>query len=225
MSPPRQALTRVAEDYLKAIWSAEEWGGDPTTVRQLADRFDVSPATVSVTLKRLAAQGLLEHQAYGPIVLTDEGRRHALAVVRRHRLLETFLVQVLDYDWAEVHEEAEELEHAASDRLIDRIATALGDPAADPHGDPIPTADGRTRRPADVLTLRDAPAGLYRITRISDEQPEVLQRFAARGMLPGRVFELVDRRADALVLSLPDEIVEMTPDDAHAALLEKTVEL
>ncbi|MBE7190760.1 metal-dependent transcriptional regulator, partial [Jatrophihabitans endophyticus] len=218
--PPLQALTRVAEDYLKAIWSAQEWGGDPVTAKQLADRFGITAATVSVTLKRLAGQGLLVHEAYGPIELTADGSRHAIAVVRRHRLLETFLVEVLHYDWAEVHEEAEELEHATSDRLIERIAAALGNPVADPHGDPIPSPDGRIQRPAEVRTLDRAAAGRYRITRVSDADPAVLERMAQRGLRPPRLLNVLQHRQHDVLVALADDQTAVPIEDAASILLE-----
>lgn len=220
MTGPRQVLTRVAEDYLKAIWSAEEWGAPPISAKQLAARFAITPATVSVTLKRLAGQGLLDHPAYGPITLTAEGRRHALAVVRRHRLLETFLVEVLHYDWAEVHEEAEELEHAVSDRLIDRIAAALGEPAADPHGDPIPTSDGVVRRPAVVRRLWGAPPGRYRVARVFDGDVDTLRRCAAAGVVPDRILDVTTQDDGVVTVLTEHGLAEVPEREAASVLLE-----
>lgn len=144
-----RAATPVAQDYLKVIWNAQEWGDGPATPTQLAERLGVAAPTVSETLRRLASAGWVEHRPYGSPTLTDEGRRIALAMVRRHRLIETWLVRELGYRWDEVHDEAEELEHAVSDRFVDRIAERLGQPERDPHGDPIPSVDGRVTRPPD----------------------------------------------------------------------------
>lgn len=196
-------LTPVAQDYLKTLWSATEWGGDPVTPAALADRFGTSRANVTATIKRLAAQGLLEHEPYRPVALTAEGRRCAVEMVRRHRLLETFLVAHLDYTWDEVHEEAEQLEHAASPRLVERIDAALGHPARDPHGDPIPDADGRMRSPGPGedgvgLLSEVGPGERCTVLRVADDDPTVLHRADALGIRPGA--ELVvtaDLLADA----------------------------
>src|SRR6185312_9783623 len=140
-------LTNTAQDYLKVIWTATEWMPQPITVKQLAERMGVRAATVSDGIRRLAENGMLRHEPYGSIELTDAGRRHAIAMVRRHRLIETFLVETLGYGWDEVHDEAEVLEHAVSDTLVDRIDAKLGHPDRDPHGDPIPSVDGAVPTP------------------------------------------------------------------------------
>src|SRR5437588_11404369 len=168
---PVSDLSTVAQDYLKVIWSATEWSETPITVKQLAERLGVRAATISDGIRRLADQGMLVHEPYGTIELTAAGRDHAVAMVRRHRLIETFLVEELGYAWDEVHDHAEVLEHAVSDTLVDRIDRRLGYPSRDPHGDPIPTADGTARRlDADPLTA--APPGVRLVvTRISDSDP------------------------------------------------------
>lgn len=175
-------LTNVAQDYLKIIWSATEWSDTPITVTALAERMGVKASTASDAVRKLADQGLLTHAPYGSIELTDVGGSHAVEMVRRHRLLETFLVQVLDYSWDEVHVEAEILEHAVSDAMIDRIDRHLGHPRRDPHGDPIPTGDGRLRRPDVVRLDRVAVGREARIARISDADPELLRHFATLGV-------------------------------------------
>ena len=139
---PVSDLSSVAQDYLKIIWSATEWSDQPVTVKQLAERMGVRAATVSDGIRRLAEQGLVAHERYGGVELTEAGRAHAVAMVRRHRLIETYLVRELGYSWDEVHEEAELLEHSASDDLVDRMARAIGDPKTDPHGSPIPSRSG-----------------------------------------------------------------------------------
>lgn len=178
-------ISPVAQDYLKAIWSATEWGDPPITTMGLAERMGTTAPSVTDAVRRLATQGLVEYRPYRPVALTALGERHALAMVRRHRLLETFLVTTLDYTWDEVHEEAEHLEHAASAALIDRIDARLGHPAADPHGDPIPTADGRIHRPADSLRLAETAPGRYRCLRVSDADPGLLARFQEHEIAPG----------------------------------------
>ncbi|QCU79738.1 metal-dependent transcriptional regulator (plasmid) [Citricoccus sp. SGAir0253] len=196
-------LTPVAQDYLKVIWSATEWGDPPITTKALAERMGTSAPNVTDTVKRLAAQGLVEHRPYKPVTLTAAGRDYAVAMVRRHRLLEAFLVTTLDYSWEEVHDEAERLEHAASDTMIERIDTALGHPDHDPHGDPIPTRAGHTHRPAHTLRLAEAAPGSYRIVRISDADPAHLNRFAGHDLLPGRPVQVTDRSDGGTSVIIP----------------------
>lgn len=179
------AIGRVGEDYLKAIWSALEWGGDPITVSELAERSDATRSTVSINLKRLAAMGLLTHDRYRPILLTQQGQQLAKQMVRRHRLWETFLVEVLHYGWDEVHEPAEQLEHAAPDELIDRIDAYLGHPSVDPHGDPIPSADGSVRYAEDAIPLSECADGNHTVVRISDANTDILRRLMDSGIAPG----------------------------------------
>jgi len=195
-------LTPVAQDYLKAIWSAQEWSDEKVTTGLLADRLGVGPSTVSETVRRLTAQGLLGHEPYSGVWLTDDGRRHALTMVRRHRLIETWLVRELGYTWDEVHDEAEVLEHAVSDRLVERIDARLGHPVRDPHGDPIPTADGRVVRP-DAVPLVDLAAGDRGVVaRISDADPEALRYLAGLGLELDVEVEVADRRDYAGTLSV-----------------------
>lgn len=167
-------LSPTAQDYVKVVWSAGEWSDEPVTTKHIATRFGVAPSTVSETVRRLSAQGLLSHARYGAITLTPEGRRHALAMVRKHRLIETYLVERLGYTWDEVHDEAEVLEHACSARMIDAMDDALGHPSRDPHGDPIPGPDGVVPTPPATLLAEAAP-GAWRIARISDADPALLR--------------------------------------------------
>ncbi|HXH35567.1 MAG TPA: metal-dependent transcriptional regulator [Plantibacter sp.] len=176
-------LSPVSQDYLKTIWTTSEWADESATVKQLAERMGVRPATASDAVKRLAAQDLVVHEPYGSIELTEAGRAHAVAMVRRHRLIETFLVEMLGYGWDEVHDEAEILEHAASDTMIERIDAALGHPIRDPHGDPIPSADGTPHRP-DAMQLSLAPADTaLTVCRISDADPETLRHMGSLGIV------------------------------------------
>ncbi len=178
-------ITPVAQDYLKAIWSATEWGDPPITTKGLAERMGTTAPNVTDTVKRLALQGLVEYRPYRPVTLTARGERHAIAMVRRHRLLETFLVTTLGYAWEEVHEEAERLEHAASEAMIERIDARLGHPTADPHGDPIPTADGAVRHPPGTTRLSGTTPGIYRSIRVSDADPRLLARLRDQEIAPG----------------------------------------
>jgi DtxR family Mn-dependent transcriptional regulator len=184
-------LTPVAQDYLKVIWSAAEWGGAPITTKALAARFSSTAANVSVTLRRLEAQGLVLYQPYRPAELTDLGRRLAVAMVRRHRLLEAFLAEVLGYAWDEVHDEAERLEHAVSDDFLDRVDRLLGHPRFDPHGDPIPAADGRFTLP-ETVELGAAAPGVHRVARVADVDPGALAELSRLGVMPGVLLEVGD---------------------------------
>jgi DtxR family transcriptional regulator, Mn-dependent transcriptional regulator len=186
---------RVVENYLKAVFNAREWSEEPVTVGALATRLGLSPSTVSELVRKLTERGLLSHARYGAIELTPEGQRIALAIVRKHRLIETFLVEYLDYAWDEVHEEAEILEHAVSDNFIDRLATRLDEPEHDPHGDPIPRADG-TLPDDDQLRLDTVGEGVRaRVARVSDSDPELLRQLDQLGITIGTTLT-VNRRHD-----------------------------
>jgi DtxR family Mn-dependent transcriptional regulator len=193
----------VAQDYLKVIWSIREWNpGEPVTTSLLAARLAVSPSTASEAVRRLAERGLVRHDPYASVELTPEGERLALAMVRRHRLLESFLVGRLGFGWDEAHDDAEVLEHAASDRFIAAIDRLLGHPKRDPHGDPIPTDDGVIAHPAaQPLAVLSAPASVV-VERISDADPAMLRYFASVGLVPDAVITLIERRDFAGVLSL-----------------------
>jgi DtxR family transcriptional regulator, Mn-dependent transcriptional regulator len=184
-------LTPVAQDYLKVIWSAAEWGGPPITTKALAARFSSTAANVSVTLRRLETQGLVVYRPYRPAELTALGRRHAVAMVRRHRLLETFLAEVVGYAWDEVHAEAERLEHAVTDDFLDRIDRLLGHPGFDPHGDPIPSPDGRFALP-ETVELDAARPGSHRVVRVADVDPAALAELSRLGVVPGVHLEVGD---------------------------------
>ena len=167
----------MVQDYLKQICSANEWDDAPITTSRLAALVGVSASTASEIIRKLAGLGLVTHLPYGTVELTDAGRSVALRMMRRHRLIETFLVAELGYRWDEVHDEAEVLEHSISDVLLDRIDQKLGHPSRDPHGDPIPSADGKLHRlDARRLSLLE-PGESGRIARISDEDPEMLRYF------------------------------------------------
>lgn len=206
------ALSAVAQDYLKVIWTAREWSVDKVTTKMLADRIGVSASTASESIRKLADQGLVDHARYGAVTLTDAGRRAALAMVRRHRLLETFLVGELGYGWDEVHDEAEVLEHAVSDRLMGRIDTKLGFPQRDPHGDPIPAADGQVPSPParQLWECRNGDAGA--VARISDADPEMLRYLDSVGVSLDSRLQVLARREFAGTIS----VAIGTPDGTGA---------
>ena len=184
-------LTPTTQDYLKAIWSLGEWDSSAVTVTALAERLGVRTSTASDGLRKLAEQGFVEHAPYGEIRLTESGTGHALAMVRRHRLLEAFLESRLNYSWDEVHDEAESLEHAVSDLFIERIDALLGHPTRDPHGDVIPPSAGSPPAPAAVLLSTLADGTVAVVARISDSSPERLRSFAAAGLVPDAVVTVV----------------------------------
>lgn len=196
----------MADDYLKAIYHHTEWQDSPITPSQLAGVLSLAPSSVTEMVKKLAAQGLVTHRPYGPVSLTEAGRRRAAGVIRRHRLIETWLVREYAYAWDEVHDEAEVLEHALSDRLLEGIDERLGRPRFDPHGDAIPDADGAVHREPFVL-LAEAPAGhAGRVLRVSDRDPVLLRALVERGIDVGHELEVVSDdvvRADGVEMSLP----------------------
>ncbi|HET6577893.1 MAG TPA: metal-dependent transcriptional regulator [Gemmatimonadales bacterium] len=188
-----EPLTRSVEDYLKAIYRLSP-EGRPASTSEIAHLLQLSPPSVSGMVKRLSELGLLEHVPYKGVQLTDSGRRAALRMVRRHRLIEAYLVEFLGYPWDAVHPEAERLEHAVSDTLVERMAVALGHPAVDPHGDPIPEADGSIREPAST-PLSDLEVGrTVEIVRVDEREPERLRYLASLGLTPGVVITLQDRQ-------------------------------
>lgn len=211
-------ITPVAQDYLKAIWSATEWGDPPITTKGLAERMGTTAPSVTDTVKRLAGQGLVEYRPYKPVTLTALGEQYAIAMVRRHRLLETFLVTTLGYPWDEVHDEAERLEHAASDAMIERIDAQLGRPAADPHGDPIPTATGAVERPEGTTRLTDVEPGWYEIVRLSDADPARLARFRESGLVPGGAVQVIAQGPGGTTGALEDHpgSIVLAPAEAGA---------
>ena len=185
-------LSRSVEDYLKAVFSLAQ-GEAPASTSALAEHLAVQPASVTGMVKRLAEMGLLAHVPYRGVQLTDAGNREALRVIRRHRILETYLTDRLGYSWEEVHEEAERLEHTASDRLIEAMARALGNPDRDPHGAPIPTAEGEVE-PHSRETLAEASLDTPCVIQsVRDDAAEELRAMEAQGLMPGTEVRVVAR--------------------------------
>ena len=171
------------ENYVKAIYQiAPGRDGQAAATGKLAEALGVSPGTVTSMLKTLSESGLAEYVPYEGARLTDAGRMLALRVLRRHRLIELFLVRTLNLTWDEVHEEAENMEHAVSDLLIDRIDAFLGYPAADPHGDPIPKADGTVAGPAGKRLSQVAAGERFRVVRVIEQSPEFLRYLTETGL-------------------------------------------
>jgi DtxR family Mn-dependent transcriptional regulator len=194
-------------DYIKAIWDLGGMGSAST--KDVAARLLVSPASVSNMFVRLQEMGLAEYERYQGASLTERGRVEALRLVRRHRLIETFLLEHLGYDWQEVHEEAERLEHAVSDGFTERLAELLGHPDHDPHGDPIPSAEG-TLEVDDSFTLSRASVGRrLRIAKVKDEDAAMLDYFGDRNLVPGRWLTIREVRAIDGVVIVEDEDAEI----------------
>jgi DtxR family Mn-dependent transcriptional regulator len=178
--------TSTVENYLKAILVYSEKTEGVATVGVLAEALSVTPGSVTTMTKNLAVKGLLEHHPREGVRLTASGRSLAISVLRKHRLVETFLVQILKMDWAEVHKEAEALEHAISDSVLARIDAMLGHPTADPHGDPIPTPKGQLVEHGDKATLATcATQKPLRVIRINDQTPDFLEFVQKAGLMPG----------------------------------------
>ncbi|MEE2815035.1 MAG: metal-dependent transcriptional regulator [Actinomycetota bacterium] len=199
------------DDYLKTVYAHTEWQDAPITPSQLAAALGIAPSSVTEMVKKLAAAGLVSHVPYGAVKLTDAGRQRALQMLRRHRLIETWLVREFGYAWDEVHDEAEVLEHTISDRLLDAIDERLGRPRFDPHGDAIPDASGHVQREPFVL-LADAPAGHRgRVLRVSDRDPELLRRLEDVGLGVGRELHLADEgvKLDGADVTLPAGTAEV----------------
>jgi DtxR family Mn-dependent transcriptional regulator len=184
--------SRAVEDYLKAIRHLQQ-EKTPVSTSALAQHLDRSPASVTNMIKNLAERRLVEHEPYHGVRLSDSGEREALRIIRRHRVIEAYLIENLGYSWDRVHAEAERLEHAASDELVERMAAALGDPEMDPHGSPIPTADGEFPERSHPL-LSEVPEGAKVIVReVNDSDDGRLRYLAELGLYPGTRLEVLDR--------------------------------
>jgi DtxR family transcriptional regulator, Mn-dependent transcriptional regulator len=185
-------LTGPVEDYLKAIYELER-GGEPAATNDLATHLSVAPASVTGMVRRLAEQGLLTHERYRGVRLTVHGRLGALRILRRHRVIEAYLVKALGYGWDEVHDEAEKLEHAASNDLVDRMAKAIGEPATDPHGAPIPSRGGSVKE-AQYRALSELEPGMVAdVMQVEDEDPELLRYLTELAITPGSMVRILDR--------------------------------
>jgi DtxR family transcriptional regulator, Mn-dependent transcriptional regulator len=194
-SPASKAhdLTVAVQDYAKAIYTLESRDGSAATT-ELAALLEVRPASVSGMLRKLSTLGLVQHERYRGVRLTERGRRVALEVIRHHRLVELFLVESLGMTWDEVHAEAEVLEHALSEELEELIAAKLGDPTVDPHGDPIPSRELKLAEKSAPALVELEPGEAATFVRISDAEPEMLRFLGDRGIVPGTRLVLVERQ-------------------------------
>lgn len=193
MGDGSQRRSSSIEDYVRAIYGLAE-RGEPVTNTTLAARMDVSPSSASGMVTKLSQEGLVAHVPYRGIGLTGEGLSLARGVLRRHRLIESYLVSELDYTWDEVHAEADALEHVVSDLLVERIADKLGNPVRDPHGDPIPAEDGSIEEVSTKLLDELTPGAVGEIVRVWDTDPELLRYLTERSIGLGERIEVVERQ-------------------------------
>ncbi|REJ75066.1 MAG: metal-dependent transcriptional regulator [Acidobacteria bacterium] len=212
MAKSGSAPTSTVEDYLKCVLVQQQGGADLVSMGQIASRLDVAPGTVTAMMKTLAESGLVEYEPYSGVRLTAAGRRLGMHVLRRHRLIELFLVQVIGLDWSEVHAEAELLEHAVSDRLIERIDEMLDFPSVDPHGDPIPDRSGVLEEDS-AHTLASAPTGTaLEVARVADQSSDFLREMERMGLVPGAAVRVMERQevTDALRLEVGEAATSLT---------------
>jgi DtxR family transcriptional regulator, Mn-dependent transcriptional regulator len=194
--------TIAVENYLKHVLLLSEGGEALVSMGALAGALEVVPGTVTTMVKALADEGLVEHQPRQGVRLTDTGRRMALNVLRKHRLIETFLVNVLKMDWSKVHEEAEQLEHAISDEVLDRLDALLGHPEADPHGDPIPSRQGKMSSQVYATLATCTANRAVRIVRVTEQSVEFLRFAEQNGLQPGTLLRVSDRNLTAGLVTL-----------------------
>ena len=184
-------LSQAVEDYLKTIYKLQS--GDAVSTNEVAGALEVSSASATNMIKRLAKMGLAKHESYKGVILTETGKKVALEIIRHHRLLELYLKEVMGYSWENIHEEAEHLEHHISEEFEDKIEEMLGYPTHDPHGDPIPTRDGKIAKTVnDPLSEAALGANLV-ISRVSDEDPKLLDYLEQIGLMPGATIEVLHK--------------------------------
>ncbi|MDX1661132.1 MAG: metal-dependent transcriptional regulator [Gemmatimonadota bacterium] len=220
-SPSLPEITPPIEDYLKAIYTvARESDDGRASTSAIADRMDVSAASATNMMQRLAEMKLVDYVPYKGTSLTTAGEKIALEVIRHHRLLELYLAEALGFSWDAVHDEAERLEHVISEEFEDRIDAMLGHPTIDPHGDPIPPKSGAM--PAETLRpLSDAEVGeSVTVRRVSDRNGDRLRQLAAMGLVPGADVEILDRDEATLTVEIEDEAVSVGSDLARGVFVD-----
>ncbi|SEH14912.1 iron (metal) dependent repressor, DtxR family [Natronorubrum sediminis] len=212
-------LSDVMEDYLKAIYQLQRETDDRIKTSAIAEELDVTSPTVTSMLDKLEERGLVDREKYRGVTLTDEGETVALEVVRHHRLLEAYLTEHLDYDWAEVHEEADRLEHHISENFEARVADALDQPTVDPHGSPIPSADLEPpERPSGESVMEFSEGDAVVVEEVADRDPDVLSYLAEHGVEPGVELEIVEVAPFGMVTAQStnrDEPVSLPEAVAH----------
>jgi DtxR family Mn-dependent transcriptional regulator len=216
-------LSGPVEDYLKAIYELER-SAEAAETNAIAALLGIAPASVSGMVRRLVDQGLITHERYRGVKLTTLGRRAALKTLRRHRVIEAYLTTALGFSWDRVHDEAERLEHAASDELIDRMAAAIGEPETDPHGAPIPTREGTLRERSVVALSTLQPGATARVERVSDRNAERLRYLAELGITPGATVHVIAREpfGGPIALRVDDSSRTIGVELAHQILVTPT---
>lgn len=220
-------LSDVMEDYLKTIYELQRRANGRISTSDIADHLDVTAPTVTSMLEKLAERDLVDYEKYRGVTLTGEGETVALEIIRHHRLLETYLTEHLDYDWNEVHTEADRLEHHISEKFEQRLADQLEDTSVDPHGDPIPSPDLEPlpEQSETPLSAVDAETTVT-VIRIDDGDPDVLQYLADRGIRPGATLSVVEVAPFGMVTVEPsdtDDTVSL-PDDVATEVQVQPVE-
>ncbi|VEI13984.1 metal-dependent transcriptional regulator [Trueperella bialowiezensis] len=195
-------LSDAHQDYLKALWDNDRYVGGRSSMGDLVARTGQKKSTVTEAVKRMAADGLVDYKPYAGVALTERGRALATHMVRRHRLLETLLVTVFGYELDEVHDDAEVMEHALTDRFVARMDKFLGFPTRDPHGDPIPSASGEVE-PLSGRTLRQLEEGSHGVVeQVSDRDPDLLRELTAAGIVPGASVAVVERQGEQALVQV-----------------------
>jgi DtxR family transcriptional regulator, Mn-dependent transcriptional regulator len=221
-------LSDVMEDYLKAIYQLQQRTDDRIRTSAIAEELDVTSPTVTSMLEKLEERGLLDREKYRGVTLTDEGETVALEVIRHHRLLESYLTEHLDYDWAEVHEEADRLEHHISEDFEARVAAALDEPTVDPHGSPIPGADLEPPKRPDGHSVTEFEEGdVVVVEEVADHDSEILSYLAENGIEPGVELEILEVAPFGMVTaraSERDESVSLPESVAHHVRVTRPVE-
>ena len=217
MSKGDDVATSTVEDYLKHVLLLSERGGTLVSMGALAGALDVVPGTATTMVKALAAEGLVEHRPREGVRLTPAGRRMALGVLRKHRLVETFLVNVLKMDWSAVHVEAEQLEHAISEEVLDRLDALLGHPATDPHGDPIPNREGKIDSQVYATLATCVTGRKLRVVRVTDQSAEFLQFAEQNGLQPGTTISVAGRNFPAGLVTVHRATARALPVSLIAA--------
>jgi DtxR family Mn-dependent transcriptional regulator len=214
-------LSDAMEDYLKAVYVLQAETGPPVTTSAIAEYLEVTSPTVSSTVADLEERGLLDREKYEGVELTAEGETVALEVLRHHRLIEAYLAEHLDYDWSEVHEEADRLEHHISEEFERRVAEVLGDPEVDPHGDPIPGADLSPPDPREGTRMDELTEGEHAVVdRVSDADDEVLDYLKAAGLTPGTRLAVAEVAPFGMVTVRPDDGEDVSLPEAVARSVE-----
>lgn len=210
------------EDYLKTIYHQQQRTSRPVRTNAIADALQIAPSSVTSMLKSLASDGLIDYAPYQGVRLTPQGERQALRTIRNHRLVELFLMRTLGFRWDEVHREAEALEHALSDEVADRIDAFLEYPDTDPHGDPIPRADGSVRPSTGIRLTRLEPDQSATISRVLEQSPAVLRYLAERNLIPGQPIRFLGQEPfnGPVTLDVDGETVTLSHDLASRILTE-----